>query len=691
MVHFAGHGLFLGAAVVGVALVLITEGLSLGARLTPGWLAASWALAGAVAVWAYRWRRINPPLPVPAGSMPRTARWAIGVILALTGAVALLSPPNTWDAMTYHMPRVAHWGQAGSVAHYPTHVLRQLWLGPGAEFAITHLYLLTGGDRLANVVQWLAFAGSVLGSAIVAAELGGGPRARALAAIACATPPMAIAQASSTQNDLVASFWMLALGYWVLRFRASPSVATAALVGVSAGLAGLTKLPLGFVAAPWLLAFGAGAGRLGRRRAIRCVAVAGLSAAALNLGHVSRTVPLLSGDPPSRDAVPAAGADVLPPVFSLYINTTADPRALASNVLRNAALHVVTPSDRVNRWLETAIVAAHRAMGFDPNDSRTTLGLGFPAFGVGPFRIHEDFVGNPLHLAAALAAGVVVWRRRQAFGAPARLWALMSAAAAIAFCAALKWQPWNSRLHLPLFVLASPLIGLALERRHRLAVLCAIGFCVLALPSLAVTWPRPLVGPGSVITMPRDVQRFRNHPGLQPAYEAAAGVVGDMGCRRVGLILGWDGWEYPFWALLRARLGPGLGIEHVRVENASRRFARPAAGAPCAVLVLEPGLEGPVAWQGRAFVERWRSGPVRVYGPGPDTLDRSLPPASLRKVEAVEPHGVVVEELVPVRVREIPRDRLEARVDGVEGRDKPVHRVVRGEHRAVDAEELDRA
>ena len=309
MAHPAGHGLFVGAALAGVALVLITEGLSLGGRLTPGWLGASWALAGAVGVWAFRRQRVDPRLPGPVGSIPRGARWVIGAILTLTGAIALLSPPNTWDSMTYHMPRVAHWSQAGSVAHYPTHVLRQLWLGPGAEFAITHLYLLAGGDRLANLVQWLAFVASVLGSAIVAAELGGGPRARALAALACATLPMAIAQASSTQNDLVASFWMLSLGYGVLRFRASPSVATAALVGASAGLAGLTKLPVGFVAVPWLLAFGASAWRVGRRRAVWCIGVAALSAVALNLGHVGRTVPLLSPGGPS----PVASDDVLPP------------------------------------------------------------------------------------------------------------------------------------------------------------------------------------------------------------------------------------------------------------------------------------------------------------------------------------------------------------------------------------------
>ena len=116
----------------------------------------------------------------------------------------------------------------------------------------------------------------------------------------------------------------------------------------------------------------------------------------------------------------------------------------------------------MNGWVEHAVVAVHRAMGFDPNDGRTTLGP-FPAFHVGPFLLHEDFVGNPLHFVAALVAGVIVWRRRGASGAPARLWAALSVASALAFVVVLKWQPWNSRLHLPLFVLACPLIGLAFE------------------------------------------------------------------------------------------------------------------------------------------------------------------------------------------------------------------------------------
>ncbi len=612
-----GHGLFLGAALLGVALTLITEGLSLLGGIARGWILVSWAVIAGLGLWTLRRPAADPTPSGTARPMPRVALGAVGVILAVTATIALLAPPNNWDSMTYHMPRVAHWAQAGSVAHYPTHILRQLWLGPWAEFAILHLYVVTGGDRLANLVQWLAFAGCIVGSVVVTGTLGGGAVARGVAAVACATLPMAISQASSTQNDLVASFWLLSLGYWVLRFRAAPSAERAGLVGVSAGLGVLTKLPVVFLEVPWLVAFAAAAWRRDRRRARRHVLAAGLAIVALNAGHLSRTLPLLRAEAPAGSARVAGASDRLAPDWTMYVNTTLDPRAVASNALRNATLHLTLPSARVNGWVEHTVVLAHRAMGFDPNDSRTTLGEPFPAFRVGPFLLHEDFVGNPLHFVAALVAGMIVWRRRGASDGTARLWAALAVASVLAFVVALKWQPWNSRLHLPLFVLACPLIGMAVEGRRRLAAAWATVFCVLALPSLLMTWPRTLVGEGSVFTTPRTAQRFRNHPQLQPVYEAAADLVRDMGCKRVGMVFGWDGPEYPLWSLLQARIGREVRLEHALVENASERLEPPLAAAPCAVVVVGRDRDGPLAWRGRSFVERWRWTPVRVYGPVP--------------------------------------------------------------------------
>ena len=45
---------------------------------------------------------------------------------------------------------------------------------PGAELTILQFYVLAGGDRLANFVQWFAMVGSLLGTSLVAAQLGAG-------------------------------------------------------------------------------------------------------------------------------------------------------------------------------------------------------------------------------------------------------------------------------------------------------------------------------------------------------------------------------------------------------------------------------------------------------------------------------------------------------------------------------------
>ena len=112
-------------------------------------------------------------------------------------------------------------------------------------------------------------------------------------------------------------------------------------------------------------------------------------------------------------------------------------------------------------------------------------------------------------------------------------------------------------------------------------------------------------------------QRFRNHPQLQPVYEAAADLVRDMRCGRVGMVFGWDGPEYPLWPLLQARLGNDVRLEHALVENASGRLAPPQADAPCALIVVGRDRDGLLVWRGRSFVERWRLTPVRVYAPSP--------------------------------------------------------------------------
>jgi hypothetical protein len=77
----------------------------------------------------------------------------LGLLIGIVGLTALLAPPNTWDAMSYHLPKVVLWATNRSVQIFPTADNSQILFTTWAEFAMRHHYLLRGGDRLVNLIE----------------------------------------------------------------------------------------------------------------------------------------------------------------------------------------------------------------------------------------------------------------------------------------------------------------------------------------------------------------------------------------------------------------------------------------------------------------------------------------------------------------------------------------------------------
>jgi 4-amino-4-deoxy-L-arabinose transferase-like glycosyltransferase len=178
-------------------------------------------------------------------------------IVATISLIAIIAPPNNWDSLTYHMARVVHWIQNRNLAHYPTYYSAQLVHPPFAEFVILHLQILSGGDRFANLVQTFSMIGSIVGVSLIAKQLGADQRGQILAAVFCATLPMGILQASSTQNDYVVCFWVVCLAHYILLtlpYRNPPLNLTLA-IGASCGLAAFTKSSGYMYAFPFMVWF----------------------------------------------------------------------------------------------------------------------------------------------------------------------------------------------------------------------------------------------------------------------------------------------------------------------------------------------------------------------------------------------------------------------------------------------------
>jgi hypothetical protein len=569
--------------------VAITEGLSLFSALSVQAVIVSWVTMGLVSA-AY----VVTPLKrrdVPSSLAPRLPRSllplavGIAVIAGLTGVTAAAAPPNTWDSMTYHMSRVMHWQQQGSVAHYPTHILRQLHQTPGAEFIILHLQLLSGGDHLANFVQWAGMLGTLFGVSLIAKQLGAGPFGQLFSAVVAVSLPMGILQASSTQNDHVVAFWLVCFVLFVLRVSdggaGRPSRSAYLTLGASLGLAVLTKSTAYLYALPFLLWAALSIVRAHGRRAWKPLLLIATITLCLNLGHYIRNITLY-GSPlgPGSEGTPGAGLR--------YVNDELTPGLFLSNVTRNAALHLGTPFRPLNLAVDGAARALHTALGVDIDDPRTTWG-GQP-FSAPSLAFHEDLAGNPLHLILILGSLATCLMTSRCRAAP---WVLSYAAAVtgafLLFCLVLRWQPWHSRLHLPLFILWAPFVAVVLSAKlpRPLTYALAVVLLLSALPWALRNASRPLVGPGSVLVVSRSDQYFSNRPDARDSFVAAVEGLLGTGCPTVGLVAQGDDWEYPLWALLRERGGEHVRIRHVGVQNVSARLPSPDF-EPCATVSFRP-------------------------------------------------------------------------------------------------------
>ncbi len=477
------HSFLSASLLLGLLLTAITEFLSLFIMIGFWEVLGLWLLSIVFALICLV--RVNGSFTRP--SWPAGISWfeiwlltGMTLIIITVGVTGWKSPPNTWDSMTYHMSRVVHWIQNGSVANYPTHILRQLYQSPLAEFAIMQVQILSGGDRFANFIQWFSMIGSALGVSLLAKQFGASLRGQIFAAVISVTIPMGILQGSSTQNDYVISFWLVCFTYFVILLKEKDKPLYALAAGVGLGLSILTKPTAYIFAFPFMAWVSLSLIKSRHARGLLQIILIVIVAFVINLGHYTRSYDLF-GSPlgPGQDGDSYK--------FSNDIFTLS---SVTSNVIRNIGLHISTPSDQVNAFLEKGIYNVHRVIGIDPNDPRTTWTD--TEFHIIPLSYNEDLAGNPLHLLLIMVSISILVLQQQK--KDTIYYFVCLAGAFILFSLYPKWQPWHSRLHLPLFILWSSLVGLMLSqlRIQWIANLCIVILLVGALPYVLNNSTRPI-------------------------------------------------------------------------------------------------------------------------------------------------------------------------------------------------------
>lgn len=129
--------------------------------------------------------------------------------------LALNTVPYNWDSMSYHLSRIVHWAQNGSVAHYATNDLRRLTSPPLAEFVGLHIYILYGHhDELINLVQCSAYLFNAVLIGGISEKIGVTRKMSYMSSFLYLCMPIAFSEALSTQVDEFAAMWLLIFVYY---------------------------------------------------------------------------------------------------------------------------------------------------------------------------------------------------------------------------------------------------------------------------------------------------------------------------------------------------------------------------------------------------------------------------------------------------------------------------------------------
>jgi len=497
-------------------------------------------------------------------------------IFVLTFLTAVSSPPQEGDALAYHMGRVMHWLQNETLAPYATPDSRQIWMPPWTEFGFAHLFLLAGTDRLVNLIQWIAMAGSVLLVTRIASLLGAGVTGQILSGLFLATIPVGISQASGALTDYALAMWVVVL-IWLFLFLEANKFSKGywLLLGFALGCGVLTKTNFVVFAIPLMLFLEwDSVKKMKWGEWIGNNALMAVIAFALVLPSWLRTY---------RGFGSILGVEEH---IDLHRNLNPWMLTIFSDYIRTLSMRLATPLDSVNALLYKGVYFVHEHLGVLPSDpSITYQGKSYFVDWAWP---GEDAAAVHTVL-LSLAVLFYFIRRKPKVRTSARRLLFMTMLSYGFYAVLFKWQG-NARFYLAFYASAAAPVGCLLGAwRRRWMQSGGVALLMLtALPVLVSHHTRPLVPlpprtvTQSVLLADRERLVFRENEAWFASHRAIADRVVASGCSSVGLRIDSSDLEYPWWVVLRP-FERDIRIEHLLIYPGLEAAADPSFD-PCVII-----------------------------------------------------------------------------------------------------------
>lgn len=606
------------AILVMLFIAVDTEVLGALNLITPGGIAGSWVLFVVVlSVLVYRkrlpagkiWRASLQRAQLLADTLGRSTLWITLTILFLTLLVALVAPTNNQDGLSYHVSRLQYWIQNSNVGHYASHTERAISFSPFSEYCHLHTLLLTGSGRFFQLLQWLSLVGGLGVLSLITRQLTTSRTALRVSLCFAVTIPIVILESMTTQNDLISAFFVIMTTYYCLRYLHEPRGLTLLLIATTVGLGILTKGTFLFFAAPFGVYLVV---KLAWAKQFRQVLTIGLSvgliALALNLPFWYRTYELTGS-----------------PIGTMNMgnrNERHDPVAVLSSVSKNVVLHLgfVSPGDHYNNFLQKQLTSFHHLLGMELN----AYGMGME-FKMNRLNFNEDFAHNFIAAWMIILCLIILPFRRKAVAVT--WYMVLTCTSFLLFSIFISYQHYGSRLHIPFFLLMSPLMGIVLSGTapwvtsgiRWLLWIAALPFALLSIthPLLSTKWfftdvfpivnkvAKMNIDPAAQNNLMQESVLFNDNEEivwgiLLPELKSMQQFVDSIHARKIGFYFLEGSLDYGYQYMLQK---PGRTFHHVEVANASKVLENHSIIPDCIISEIDTGPE--FICHGQHYVKRW--------------------------------------------------------------------------------------
>ena len=457
------------------------------------------------------------------------------IVLIVCGAAIYMSArtvPYNWDSMTYHLTRIAHWVQNGSVAHYVCHDISQISAPPLAEFVVLHIYILSGcSDYFVNLLQTFSYLVSIFLVYKISDKIGCNRFFGSLAALIFATSPIVFGEALSTQVDMYSGMWLMFFVYLSLYFTDIKSklqwnfhsISRLILMGMSAGFAYLAKPSVciaAFVFVIWIL--------------IVCIVrkdkLALVVKCAISLGLIALII-------------------VLPEMIRNLIT-----------------FHSISSSETSTEFLVSLYAPGYLFWNLVNNIK----------FNLSPrnLSMHHDNATNPLIIGLMLLAivcGIMIEIKKRLKGKPgielkmSESYTVASIVSMLIFCTVVQWYPFITRYEIGYLALLSPAVMIVFQYvfDNRKALQYVFAAAIIAIS--IVTFLVGVRYHSGFLAV--EGKRFEQYFAGREKYEFYKEISDDIienKYESVGFLCGNDSYEYPLWKMLENSMSR---FEHVIVDN----------------------------------------------------------------------------------------------------------------------------